>query len=899
MTPTALSRLPRLVALTAFLTSAALMGLAAQPPQEQEDPKGTVKKKIVIDDEPPSKKPGSAPTGNPPDVRLDELATAAEETRDPTLKALFSKFIVPFDRITEKSGGTRVQPVPVPKNEWPETVGLFPIDGAGKPQEGRPVRTADVRSVDYFEGMIQADAENLLKQQAEPGVQLSNLEAAEKLLSAAARFHEYAREHSYPRRKIPIRSGKGWDPLRLVVNSKLREVRLDLLRSSIAAKDMARVRDISTRLMNAYPKDAAVAQAVAVARIGEVDRLIQSANHVDHVRAKELLDEFEARFPGAGGEAARKSRDQLRAIAQKAFTRAKEKKAVGDLTTARDELARAAALDPTIDGVREMQRELRSGYPILIVGVRQFPMNLSPITARVDSEKQAVELLFEGLLEEVPEESGAVRYRPGAALTMPAAIPGGRDVVLRTMERDATGRPGFDSHDLVGTVKLLRTRPETWAAYPLQWFDAEPPTPRDASRVRLHFGAGHPDPRALLTFKVLPTRWLDENGKAIDDAGFAENPFGTGPFKLHGRTNPEPGTPREMIFVDNPAYGRWRDRTGLPTLREIRMIEVAQLDPVAAFREDKLHILTDVPTGDLEKFTAAGSGIAAKVQVVNAAVNRRVHILAVNLNRPYFQGQAIRQGLSLAIDREEVLREVFRAGRPDVHKAMVGPFPPGSWSGPRSTAARPLVDRDLAVVRFKTYLGDAGAKTEFTLSYPEDDPRAAAACAKIKSQIEGLLRDSPRKLVINLEGVPLRDLMVRVQDEHRYDLAYIPFDYPDDWYPYALGAALDPAAGVRGGRNWFGFLTPGTSPDRIDQELGQLLNELRLHRDPGPLAAKAQKVGQLFNESLPFIPLWQLDRHMIVHNQLKVFVDNTTEPASPRLLNPTTLFQGVARWRLE
>ncbi len=92
--------------------------------------------------------------------------------------------------------------------------------------------------------------------------------------------------------------------------------------------------------------------------------------------------------------------------AQKAFIRAKEKKAVGDLTTARDELTRAAALDPTIEGVREMQRELRIGYPILYVGVRQFPVNLSPATARLDSEKQAVELIFEGLLEEVPEENG-------------------------------------------------------------------------------------------------------------------------------------------------------------------------------------------------------------------------------------------------------------------------------------------------------------------------------------------------------------------------------------------------------------------------------------------------------------------------------------------------------------
>ena len=303
-----------------------------------------------------------------------------------------------------------------------------------------------------------------------------------------------------------------------------------------------------------------------------------------------------------------------------------------------------------------------------------------------------------------------------------------------------------------------------------------------------------------------------------------------------------------MIFIDNPAYGRWRDRTGLPHLREIRMVEVAKLDPVAAFREDKLHILTDVPTQDLEKYTAPGSGLVGKVQVVTSTSNRRVHILAVNLTRPYLQGKAIRQGLSMAIDRDDVLREVFRAGKPDFHKPMTGPFPPNSWAGPKSNAAVPLVNRDLAVAKLKEYLADAGAKTDFVLSYPDDDPRAAAACARIKTQIESLLRDSPRKLIINLEGVPMRDLLVRVQDEHRYDLAYVPFDYPDDWHPFALGAVLDPAAAVRGGRNWFSFLTIGTNPQADDQQLGQVLNVLRQHRDPGKLTQQAAEANKLFND---------------------------------------------------
>jgi peptide/nickel transport system substrate-binding protein len=147
----------------------------------------------------------------------------------------------------------------------------------------------------------------------------------------------------------------------------------------------------------------------------------------------------------------------------------------------------------------------------------------------------------------------------------------------------------------------------------------------------------------------------------------------------------------------------------------------------------------------------------------------------------------------------------------------------------------------------------------------------------------------------------MQELLQRVQVEHnRFDLAYVPFDYPDDWYPYALGAALDVQATGRGGRNWFHFQSPATNPDADDLQLGQLLMGLRNYCDvSGVLAARAADAGKRFNDSLPFIPLWQLDRHTVIHNSLKVFVEDTTEPVNPRLLNPTTLFQGVARWRLD
>ena len=913
MSATTAARPSRLAAVLVFIGAAGLAACAVQPPVEVEDPKGTVKKKIVVEDEDPKgpprkkitvdddpvivKKTPDALPGSAPDVRLDELVRAAEDARAPALKALFAKYAVPFDRLHVQNNVLRIRPIPIRKAEWPagqDAIGVVPLDNANKPLETRPIPVPAVKSVDHFETMVQAEAEALLKK-APDGVTTGEQQfAAEKLLAAALRFHDYARERN-------IRRGKTWDDVRTPIAEKLRDLRLELLRSAVAANDAARVRELTSRMSSAYPRDPVIAREVATARVGEVERLLQSGSHFDHVRAKELLDEFESRFPGAGGDAVRRCRNQIADIAIKAFTRAKEKKAVGDLTTARDELARAAALDPGIAGVRDLQRELRSGYPVLVVGVRQYPHNMSPATARLDSEKQAVELMFEGLLEEVPGETGAVRYRPGAAIGMPAVVPGGRECIVRSFDRDPANRPGFDSHDVVGTLKLLDTASDLWAAYPLPWL-AGLPTPSDANAVRIPFALGHPDPRALLTFKLLPTKWLAENGKRVDDAGFAEKPFGTGPFRLYSNPRPDPAIPREMVFVDNPLYSRWRDRTGLPHLREIRLVEVSKIDPVEAFRTDKLHILTDVPTNELDRFVGPAAGLNGKVQVVTAAVNRRVHILAVNLHRSYMQSKVLRQGLSLAIDRDEVLGKVFRANRADLHRAMTGPFPPNSWAAPRGLASVPLVNRDLAVARLKAYLADAGAKTDLTLSYPEDDPRAAAACAQIQAHVKDIQRDFPngRKVVINLEGVPLAELVVRVQDEHRYDLAYVPFDYPDDWHPYALGAALDRSAAGRGGRNWFGFLLRETNPDADDQSLGELLTQIRGYRDfAGQLVPKSTEAARLFNDCLPFIPLWQIDRHTIVHSSLKVYVDDSAEPANPRVLNPTTLFQGVARWRLE
>lgn len=893
----------RLSAVMAGLLTAFAIGALGQPPgEEEEDPKGGAKKKVVVEEDPSAKAKADTGPGTAPDVRLDELVRGAELATHPAIKEVYARNAFPFDRLTLKASVTRIKPIPVARGErLPPTFGVQEVGLDGRLGTPQSVNAVDVRKLEYFEEIALTEGNAVLAVKpfgSAPGPEgltaRDQLEAAERLMAAALRYHDYARERN-------LRKGRGWDSIRKPLADRLREVRLLELKNAVTTSDWTRVRELGSRLMLAYPKDSGVAVEVAAARVQEAKRLLASEKHFDHVKAKELLDEFESHYPGSGGEAVQAIRAEITARAQKALQRAKDKKDINDLTTARDALAQAAALDPTLPGLREMQRELKAGYQTLYVGVREYPMMMSPITARLDSEKQVVELLFEGLLAEVPDDGGGLRYRPGAAVGMPTVVHNGREFELRTFDRDASGRFGFESHDVVSTLKLLQSRTDSWAAYPLSWFD-ELPTPRDNRSVRIAFKQGHPDPRSLLTFKLLPARWMLTNNKPINDAGFAEKPFGTGPYKLHINPKADGNTPREMVFVDNPLYGRWRDRTNQPYIKEIRLIETAKVyNLVESFQQGSLHILTDVPTAELDKFMGPGANLTGKVQAYTSTTNRRIHMLAVNHRRPQMQSKLLRQGLSLAIDREAILTEVYRAGT-KFHKALSGPFPTDSWATVKTSGGQqiPLVNRDLALTRLKTYLGDMAAKGEVTISYPENDPLAALACNKIKAQVDGLFKDVPgRKLTILLEPVPMRDLMLRVEDEHRFDLAYVPFDYPDDWYPYALGAMLDPLAADRGGRNWTGFLQPSTGADDKDTRLGQLLNELRAYRDFNQLSAKTAEVHKQFNESVPFIPLWQLDRHMLFHNSVKVYIEDSDTQVSPRVLNPTTLFQGIARWRLE
>lgn len=864
---------------------------------------------------PPAKSPMPGGTPDPEPVpegeeggfvyKLDDLVRAAQAPPHAGLKPFFAPFAVAFDRLTDNKGKTvRITPVPLlfGKDKYPAQFGVVELDDANQPKEprGMTVKTT-VRILPFEQIVIEAVTDLLKPSPFDPKgpKPADKLAAAERALTAVMFFHESAREQNR-------RRGKSWDKVKADIYEKLTGVRVDQIKQAATDQDWAKVRALAARMTALYRNNPAVLEPVYAARLAEAEGLVKSDRVGDLERGRELLNEYDARFPSGRSEIAAKVRAALVDRAKKLIAEA-QRMAGQDKAAARNLLQSAEAIDPTNPGTRGLQQELRTEYPTLVVGTRRLPELMSPARARFDSEKQATELLFEPLLESLPDDTAGVTYRPALAAGRPTVLGGARDVELvRSAGWGMDGRGAFTLADLTGTFALTRQSPYTWSAAPFDWLADPGLDAGDDGRVRVRFKIGHVDPRELLTFKLLPAGYLLQQNKRADDLEFARRPFGTGPFRLSPDYRPRgPGEPaRDVVFVVNPGYGRRPGRMGQPFIKEVRYTDLADKDPVAEVRAGRIHVVTDVPTGDLPRYTA-DNNLNGKARVVTAApsANRRVHMLAINHRRPAFQSADFRRGISQAIDREKILTEVFRAGKPEFHKPLTGPFPPNTWAVPKPLGGtpQPLYSRDQAEARLRTALTDAAGtnRAVVTLIYPDDEPTAKAACEKIKGMVEDAAKGSGRPFAVTLEAVPPAELYHRVQDSHTYDLAYLPFDYPDAWFPLGLGSLLDPAAAGPNGRNIFGYLTPATSPTPADDELGRLLQGCRAHRDPAQLTKLAHEAHRKFNDVTPFVPLWQLDRHSVFATGVKVFLDGRPEEVGPRVLNPTELFTSVGRWRVE
>src|SRR5262249_54368401 len=160
----------------------------------------------------------------------------------------------------------------------------------------------------------------------------------------------------------------------------------------------------------------------------------------------------------------------------------------------------------------------------------------------------------------------------GLAERPPPVIPAGRHFGLPKNAAWSDGN-ALTAVDVRDTVALLRKGRAKATGRPTAWGEVlQPVVVRAPYDLDLLLTQGYLDQLALMSFKVLPPGARVENKGlvGVDSKEFAENPVGSGPYRLVGRRT-DPGTGRPYVgFVANPAFGQRLNRSGLPHIREVR-----------------------------------------------------------------------------------------------------------------------------------------------------------------------------------------------------------------------------------------------------------------------------------------------------------------------------------------
>jgi peptide/nickel transport system substrate-binding protein len=857
--------------------------------EEEEEPEKTrVPKKI--DDPDPKMAPNTTPTRQPPPPTKFDIAEAAGKAKNVHVREFLRRLSIPYDLLIS-AGGRTYRIGLLASRKLPDSgFSYYELDAQLNKGNLKELPSGTGFSLQPFEEMVIEEVDSFLRRQIDGVLLPEKKELAVQVLQTTRRFHVSAVEQ---RKRV----GKEWDAVDDKLKRRIIQIRREQLQAAIAAKDFRKADDISLDLSN-YADDAEAMKDVYKLLLQKELEAANPDKDEDFFKIRDALHQFENIAGGKGDPMALSARRRLSERARHHVQAAKKLSESNQNAAAFSLLKAADALDPDLADIQKLRSQLRDR--ILYVGVPRLPSYLSPDTARLDSEHWGVDLLFESLLDVIPDVDLGRKYEPVLAAAMPSMVPLGREFVLRRNIRwSGDSSASVNAHDIFGTLELMRKFPEHPASEGLDVFDTEMARVEDPFRLRLVYRYGVLEPLNRTTFKVLPARYLKSNNKDADDDAFARKPFGSGPYRYEGREK-EAGDREVAVFRANPYFNQRPGNFGQPHIHEIRMVVPKLSSAPANFSDGLLHIAFDVPTADLPRYT--GDPLAGGLlKVWTPANNRRIWMLALNHRRQALQNVDLRRGISASIDREEILNAVYRTDEMrNVHKTMTGPFPLNSWATPPKAREKgaTLTNRTLAGGLLTGPV--AAGHVRLNLRYADDDPRALRACGKIKEQIEAAagMNNGRPALEIELKPIEGDKFFKMLLDDHDFDMAYCSFDYKDDLF--WLGGLLDRSASGRGGRNFLGYLADGSNAQLDDNEIRLTLDEIRSHRDfKDKYRELTWKVHKKFLERMPFVPLWQIDRHMVVHNGLEMYWDDPSEKVPPDRLDPAAVFTGIESWRLK
>ncbi len=166
----------------------------------------------------------------------------------------------------------------------------------------------------------------------------------------------------------------------------------------------------------------------------------------------------------------------------------------------------------------------------------------------------------------------------------------------------------------------------------------------DAATLVIHTKKPDPLLPARLAFyggQIVPSKYVQAFGNDV----FNSKPVGTGPVRFVSWVKDD-----RLVLEANPDY--WGGRIDVDRVSVRSIPETAPR--IAALLKGEVDIITQLPADQGERVTGNASTRVA------GALYAGLYVLAVNSKRPPLDNPLVKQALSMAIDREAIVKELWR-----------------------------------------------------------------------------------------------------------------------------------------------------------------------------------------------------------------------------------------------
>jgi peptide/nickel transport system substrate-binding protein len=141
--------------------------------------------------------------------------------------------------------------------------------------------------------------------------------------------------------------------------------------------------------------------------------------------------------------------------------------------------------------------------------------------------------------------------------------------------------------------------------------------------------------------QIVPKKYMESVGPEV----FNQKPVGTGPVRFVSWTKDD-----KVVLEANPDY--WG---GKPEFDRLVVRALPEMAPrIAALLKGEVDIATQLPPDQGERVKGNASTVVA------GALYGGLYVLAVNSKRPPLDNPLVKQALSLAIDRDVIIKELWR-----------------------------------------------------------------------------------------------------------------------------------------------------------------------------------------------------------------------------------------------